>query len=159
MFNTIVWATDDSPDANRALPYALALAARDGAALHAVHVIERFPAGRLPNEPVRCDEPALDARIKAETLRLAGEKDLQVTLHMPSATVGHVAERIAEIAQREDADLIVVGTRGHTAIGALVLGSVTQQLLRVAICPVLTVPQSASEIAEPSPVTTTTDAA
>ena len=36
--------------------------------------------------------------------------------------------------------MIVVGTRGHTAIGGLLLGSVTQRLLHIGTCPVLAVP-------------------
>jgi nucleotide-binding universal stress UspA family protein len=38
------------------------------------------------------------------------------------------------------ADLIIVGTRGHTALGGLMLGSVTQRLLHIGKCPVLAIP-------------------
>jgi nucleotide-binding universal stress UspA family protein len=47
------------------------------------------------------------------------------------------------------ADVVVVGTRGHTAIGGLLLGSVTQRLLHVAPCPVLAVPALGSAVEEP----------
>ena len=50
------------------------------------------------------------------------------------------AQGIADIAAEVDADVIVVGTRGHSAIGGLLVGSVTQHLLHVAPCPVLAVP-------------------
>ena len=50
------------------------------------------------------------------------------------------AQGIADIAAEVNADVIVVGTRGHSAIGGLLVGSVTQQLLHVAPCPVLAVP-------------------
>jgi nucleotide-binding universal stress UspA family protein len=55
---------------------------------------------------------------------------------------GGAAHRIAEAAQEAEADLIVVGTRGHTAFAGLLLGSVTQRLLHVAPCPVLAIPGS-----------------
>ena len=50
------------------------------------------------------------------------------------------AQGIADIAEEVEADVIVVGTRGHWAIGGLLVGSVTQRLLHVAPCPVLSVP-------------------
>ena len=50
------------------------------------------------------------------------------------------AHTIAEEAKEAGADLIVVGTRGHTALAGLLLGSVTQRLLHIAPCPVLAVP-------------------
>jgi nucleotide-binding universal stress UspA family protein len=54
--------------------------------------------------------------------------------------VGGAAHAIAEIAGREHVDLIVVGTRGRTALAGLLIGSVTQRLLHIAPCPVLAVP-------------------
>jgi nucleotide-binding universal stress UspA family protein len=54
------------------------------------------------------------------------------------------AEDIADIARDFGADLIVVGTRGHSTIRGLLLGSVTHRLLRVAPRPVLAVPPADS---------------
>ena len=53
---------------------------------------------------------------------------------------GGPAHAIADAAKEVGADLIVVGTRGHTALGGLLLGSVTNRLLHIAPCPVLAVP-------------------
>lgn len=57
-----------------------------------------------------------------------------------TATLGGAAHSIAEAAEGAQADVIVVGTRGQTPLGGLLLGSVTQRLLHIAPCPVLVVP-------------------
>ncbi|MDX6598141.1 MAG: hypothetical protein QOE87_2028 [Gaiellales bacterium] len=54
--------------------------------------------------------------------------------------MGGPAHVIAEVAENAKAEVIVTGTRGHTAIAGLLLGSVTQRLLHLAHCPVLVVP-------------------
>jgi nucleotide-binding universal stress UspA family protein len=58
--------------------------------------------------------------------------------------VNHVgpqpAHVIADLARDADADLIVVGSRGHGTIPGVLLGSVVQRLLHVAPCPLLVVP-------------------
>jgi nucleotide-binding universal stress UspA family protein len=57
--------------------------------------------------------------------------------------IGHAPERLAEIADEEDAELIVVGSRGRGAFKAAFLGSVSNSLVGVARCPVLIVPPGA----------------
>lgn len=56
-----------------------------------------------------------------------------------TARSGQVAGQIVEVARRREADLIVMGSRGLSDIGSLVVGSVTHAVLQRAECPVLVV--------------------
>ena len=58
---------------------------------------------------------------------------------------GYPAERLADLADEEGAELIVVGSRGRGAFKAAFLGSVSSSLIGVARCPVLVVPPGASD--------------
>jgi nucleotide-binding universal stress UspA family protein len=65
-------------------------------------------------------------------------------MELSSVMLGGPARAIAAIADKVDADLIVCGTRGHSAVGGPLVGSVTQKLLHLAKQPVLVVPESAT---------------
>jgi nucleotide-binding universal stress UspA family protein len=138
MLRTIVWATDGSAAADRALPYAKALAGADGGSLVAVHAIERF-VGRAAGVPVHADEPEVEAKIRGQVRELV-EEGLDATVRFVTGREPETPRMIAEVAHEVGADVIVVGTRGRSALAGAVLGSVTQRLLHIAPCPVLAVP-------------------
>jgi nucleotide-binding universal stress UspA family protein len=140
MFKQIVWATDGSENAERALSYARDLARREGAGITVVHVLTKLAGGRAGNLSVHGDEDEIKARIRAQFEDLL-RTGVNATLTFDSDLGGNPAHQIADAAREARADLIVVGTRGHTVIGGLLLGSVTQRLLHEAPCPVLVVGQ------------------
>jgi nucleotide-binding universal stress UspA family protein len=137
MFKTILWATDGSEAADRALPYAKALAEGSGK-LIAVHCRELM-VGRGGGYPVLADEDELEAKIhrQVEELRAEGIDATEEVITAAGAGSAHV---IADAARNTGADVIVAGTRGHAPVAGLLVGSVTQRLLHVAPCPVLVVP-------------------
>lgn len=57
-------------------------------------------------------------------------------------TEGPAAPHILEVASKRKADVIVLGSHGHTAFYDLIVGSTTHAVLRKAACPVLIVPRS-----------------
>ena len=65
----------------------------------------------------------------------------KLPVQVETIRIGGPAHGIDDIANRADADLIVVGTRGHTALSNLMLGSVAQRLLAIAKRPVFVVPE------------------
>ena len=138
MFKTILWATDGSKTAAKALPYALGLTEPDNAKLVIAHVREIF-VGRAGGYPVLADETELRDRIEEQVKELQNV-GREATFIVRTATSGHAARTIAEIADEVGADLIVVGTHGYGRIAGLLLGSVTQGLLHAGVCPVLAVP-------------------
>jgi nucleotide-binding universal stress UspA family protein len=138
MFETILWATDGSAVAARALPLALELAEPAHARLVVVHVREIF-VGRGGGFPVLADETELRERIAEQVSELRSE-GVDATFIVRTCTAGHAAKTIAEVAEEVDADLIVVGTHGYGRIAGLLLGSTTQALLKAGVCPVLAIP-------------------
>lgn len=138
MFDTIVIATDGSAHGDRALVLARSLLSSQTARLSVVHVNELVSA-KGAVYPRAADEDQRRERIAAqvEDLQKASIKAEFVT---PNIRLGGTAHVIAEIADSLKADLIIVGTRGHSLISKVILGSVPIRLLQIAPCPVLVVP-------------------
>ena len=139
----IVCGVDDSRDGHIAVVAAAALSARIGAPLVAVHVASDplpFPYGdsvsrERQRHAARRRGTELLARVMVETGLDRGTTQ-RVRLGAP-------AEELAAVAAAEDADLLVVGSRGRGFLRAALLGSVSRQLVSLAPCPVLVVPPRA----------------
>jgi|KBSSwiStaDraftv2_1062776.scaffolds.fasta_scaffold48265_1 nucleotide-binding universal stress UspA family protein len=112
----ILVPTDFGPASDAALAQARQLAAALGASLHLVHVLE-------------------DAQ-RADALAASLEAALG---HETAVLNGPTAPTIVEYATDRAFDLIVMGTHGRTGVAHLLLGSVAEQVVRTAPCPVLTV--------------------
>ncbi len=140
MFKKVVWATDGSEAADQALALAQGLAADGGGELLVIHCVELTMPGKGGGRfPVHANEDELKAKIERQAAELS-TNGVRATIQIASAGVGGAAHAIAEAASSAQGDVIVVGTRGHTPLGGLLLGGVTQRLLHIAPCPVLAVP-------------------
>lgn len=137
MFKTVVLALDGSDGSKRAIPFAVEMARRDDAKIVVAHV-EELIAGKAGG-PIHAGEEEVQAEIRKQTEDLAAD-GIDTELKMTSIMAGGPAHSIDRIAKDANADLIVVGTRGHSPVAGLLLGSVTQRLLHIADCPVLVVP-------------------
>jgi nucleotide-binding universal stress UspA family protein len=144
MFDTIVWATDGSELADRALPYVKELARANGSRIVAIHANELL-RGRFGGAPLLADEPDVREQIEQQVAELKAD-GFDVELKVNSGTAD-IAELIAYSAAQVDADLIVLGTHGHGGIKSAVLGSVARGLLHRSSCPVLAIPPE-REVAE-----------
>jgi nucleotide-binding universal stress UspA family protein len=139
MYSKIMWATDGSKAADAALPQVRELASANGTAVVVLHCEEKLVGSRAYGLDVYVDEGDVQDKIKMQAADLESD-GFDVKTEFVGGRSGIAAHAIAEAAKKDGADLIVVGTRGHTAIGGLLVGSVTQRLLQVAPCPVLAVP-------------------
>jgi nucleotide-binding universal stress UspA family protein len=133
----IILATDFSPAAATALPFAAELAKHFAAKLLAVHA--KTPENyALPTTEMW---PVANMHLEEETSELRGTlrnqfPDVESEVLVAEGGVWGVVEKLAK---EENADLIVVGTNGRRGIDKFILGSVTEEILRQATCPVLTV--------------------
>jgi nucleotide-binding universal stress UspA family protein len=140
----IIFATDYSEASRHALTFATSLARDTGATLLIAHVTDReaYPVGELFDEQ--------EAPDPAEMRELTAVKpaDPQVPcehrlVHGPpgSSETVRPAEEIVRLAREEQADAIVLGTHGRSGLRHLLMGSVAEEVVRNAECPVMTVRQ------------------
>jgi nucleotide-binding universal stress UspA family protein len=151
----ILFATDGSQGSARAEVYACALAQSWGASLTVMSVLE-FPPGMNPDYAV--NRLYLDELMQEATTRLADLKVRAGGLGLPVQSriaTGIPSEEVLAVARAEDADLVVVGTRGKTGLEHVLLGSTAERIIRTAPCPVLTVPV-AKQLAGEHPKATVT---
>jgi nucleotide-binding universal stress UspA family protein len=140
MFKKILVAQDGSHGSERVMPLALELARSNSAELVLAHVDEQtIGKGGGSLNATDVDLQALLTK-RAEELSSEG---VETSFEVRSVILGGPAHALAAIADEVGADLIIAGTRGHSLVGGLVLGSVAQRLLQVAHQPVLIVPESA----------------
>jgi nucleotide-binding universal stress UspA family protein len=144
MYNveTILCSTDFSAGSLQALSAATDIAIRFSAELWLIHVVPILPA--LPNEPnfafevheyerLLHDDAQKHLDEMARELKQKGIQSRVLVAH------GDAAGEIVRVAEEQRIDLIVIATFGKTGWRRFAFGSVTEKVVRLAPCPVLTV--------------------
>jgi nucleotide-binding universal stress UspA family protein len=139
--HVILHPTDYSESARYALGVAVDLARHHGARLIVLHVADTLgpETGLTFGEAEGELQPAGHLRHLQEELHRVKPRDgadLAIDYRLADGDPGTT---IARIAREEHCDLIVLGTHGRSALSHLLSGSVTQKVLRLATCAVLTV--------------------
>jgi nucleotide-binding universal stress UspA family protein len=133
----ILHATDFSEPAKDAFEIATALARERRARLVVLHVAVR-PMSPIPDLTAVLPEPE-DYREELER-RLRAQRPADPAVRVEYwLEEGDPVTEILRVARETGCDLIVMGTHGRTGLGRALLGSVAEQVLRLAPCPVLTV--------------------
>ena len=140
----ILVPTDFSETSAAAIKYAVALANAFGAQLHLLHVVEPLAQWQLGAEIAMTSSPVDDAavreRAKAELSALLTREERERFRAVIATESGAPFATIVDYARRNEVDLIVMGTHGRGAIAHLLIGSVAENVVRKAPCPVLTIP-------------------
>lgn len=147
----ILVATDGSRAASAALDEAIALAAETGDGIAAITVWRAlqgdfglaYPSTAMLNDLLDAERTHAEAALGDAAAR-AEAADVRIKTRL---TTGDPAERICAYAEEIDARLIAIGTRGYGTVASLLLGSVSNAVIRRASCPVLVVrePERAHE--------------
>ena len=142
-FKTVLCPTDFSESSYKALDYALKFARDAGGTLllvHFVHVASE-PRGVRgePEKPAQLRQHALDHLREARTARLTSYEKTEILVEFGDPIV-----HVPELARRRDADLIVISTHGRTGLKHRLMGSVAENIIRHAPCPVFVVRAEAS---------------
>jgi nucleotide-binding universal stress UspA family protein len=148
LISKVVVPIDGSQDSMRAAEYAVKLAGLHGADLSVVYVVnvdqylQSLGLYRI-SYPDPIKKKIEEAREEAqkwftEISKIAEQKKLRIKTEVLDTPLSIVAS-VVNYADRENADLIVIGTRGRSGLSKMLLGSVASGVVTYSPCPVLVV--------------------
>jgi nucleotide-binding universal stress UspA family protein len=151
LFRRILCPVDFSDCSMQALAYAIALTQELGAQLTVLHVMSyelavtpEMYGAIIMNDPENLG--AFYQRYEAESRRRMSEAVPATVAASCSVetmvSTGKPGREILRVATEQPADLIVVGVQGRGAVDLTCFGSTTNQVVREAVCPVLTIRRS-----------------
>jgi nucleotide-binding universal stress UspA family protein len=136
MFEKIVLAVDGSEQSQKAVPLAVDVARKSASEVVVVHVREHIVdlGGVWEQESQSRAAAIVDAACKQlEEAGVSSRAEVRRSL----AGSGRIAQEIIDAADQEEADLIVMGSRGVSNLRGLLLGSVAHKVLQLSAQPVL----------------------
>jgi nucleotide-binding universal stress UspA family protein len=141
-FRRILVPTDFGAASDAALDCARTIAARFGASLHLLHVLDDVGSGAIDSDMFATQSPeARSTRLNDARERLkhrVSDRDRARLRATTEVLFGASAQMITDYALDNGFDLIVMGTHGRTGMAHLLVGSVAERVVRTATCPVIT---------------------
>lgn len=141
-FETIVIATDLTETSCAAVEYGRKLAASSGARIvlaHGIDPLSYADINGLPGDILS----QLTEKAQSDIQKLNGELLGQGIHSHSEVRQGTVVELLLDVVRQYKASLLVIGTRGVSGAGPVLLGSIAEQLVRTAPCPILAVSSDA----------------
>lgn len=143
-FKKILSPTDFSEPSSHALKVAQELALASNAEIILIHVVSPIPIVSSPGDMQGVDTAMVLEQMLAHAReamdRMVGEMPGEKLSVRSLVFTGSPGDEIARAASEEAVDLIVIATHGFTGWRRFVFGSVTERVVRLAPCPVLTIP-------------------
>jgi nucleotide-binding universal stress UspA family protein len=134
-FKNILLATDFSAASEKAFAYAVAVARRHGSKITLAHVIPPDSVSLLPAPSAERQRDEEERQLEG----LASRSELNQIPHEAILRAGSVGSVLSSVILEQEIDLVILATHGRSGLKKLVLGSVAEEVLRRAQCPVLTV--------------------
>jgi nucleotide-binding universal stress UspA family protein len=128
----ILFCTDFSENAERALNYAISATAEYDAELTLLHVLEEIPSPAKTKEAIATATERLDKLIVSEE-----RKNLKIKTVV---RIGKPYQQIIQLAGKAQIDVVTMGVSGRGALDRAVFGSTTYRVVQLGPCPVLAVP-------------------
>jgi universal stress protein A len=151
----ILAPVDFSPHSRKAVAYAMAFARQFNASLTFLHVVQvNYAYGEFG---------AIDFTALEREMRTTADKELNSLVEAATqegVTVeslireGSPAKVIAEVAKERNTDLLVIATHGYTGLKHVLMGSIAEQVVRYAPCPVLVVRMQEKDFLPRTPTVT-----
>ena len=142
MYKRILVATDGSEHSTRSVKIAGELAAQSGATLYLVHVIKDYTVPDYVKDYINGEK--IHEAPEYVFIQSMGEKIIQMAQKEigafavketnPVLLNGNPAEKIAEFAQENDIDLIIMGSHGLGYVKGMIVGSVSRKICHLAPC-------------------------
>lgn len=140
MYTRILVAIDDSPTAAKALDEAVRLAKALGAALCVAHAADEGPIDQhgmgigtyIDIDKVKAEMRDDSNKLLDQAVATAAAAGVQAERLLIESTKKRIAEMVVDAASQWGADLIVVGTHGRRGFERLLMGSVAENLVRMA---------------------------
>ena len=139
-YQVILVAVDQSDQSDRAVAAARDLAQLSGGVVHVVHVRGKEVVRAKFGASFELETSEEVDALLAKEIAVLREADVKVTARVVHGPQQDTARAIVEVADEISADVIVMGSRGLSTFGALVVGSTTFKVLHAAKRPVLVVP-------------------
>lgn len=129
-----------------ALGVAQRIAADHGATIHLLHVVTILPGFGEPDVVEEVHSVAEEkARARLKEIGNSHLKGVKYQINTAGASTRAMAKAIVRVASEISADLVVLKTSGRKGLSNFILGNVTEEVVRTAPCPVLTLAPAAQQ--------------
>ena len=140
----ILWPTDYSDNAAKALPYVVSLAEKYDAEILALHVVEPVTrmgalADLLATEEVQKLHERAKEHSNQKLFDTCGEHMTTCRVMDKRIVVGDVADEILKASENENVDMIILASHGYSGFRRFAFGSVAEKVMSGSKVPVLTV--------------------